>query len=449
MRALKKPILGASLLLGAASIVNPPSLPQNTNYLSAGEQISSTTHVAYRPSSNSYSNAVVGVAPTPGRNGYWAVESNGTLKTYGSALGYGSLAGTKLNQPIVGIAATPDGKGYWLVAADGGIFTFGDAGFYGSTGAIKLNQPIVGMAATPDGKGYWLVAADGGIFTFGDAGFYGTASAGKALIASKDGKGYLILDDQGSPTSLGDAKVIAGAPVVFGSPTTPTPTTNPRLLLPPKNPTGNIAASPNFATTCWQSPNSGACQNLEVAALDSARLNSEGLAPFTLPSNFATLNPAEQTLVIIDIERGSRGLPIFVGLVNQLNVDASRGAAMATDPNYAMETIPGVTGYYGYGSIWAEDYSALAADYDWMYNDGLGSGNLDCTANNTSGCWGHRDNILHSAPGYQLIMGAGYQAMNGMVSLAQIFIAIPQNDVIPASDYSYTWSQAVAAGASF
>ncbi len=84
------------------------------------------------------------------------------------------------------------------MASDGGIFTFGDAAFFGSMGGTRLNQPIVGMAATPTGQGYWEVASDGGIFTFGDAGFYGS-SGGQAggnrfiaMVATPSGQGYLI-----------------------------------------------------------------------------------------------------------------------------------------------------------------------------------------------------------------------------------------------------------------
>ena len=63
----------------------------------------------------------------------------------------GRRGALRLNQPIVAMAATPTGDGYWLVESDGGIFSFGDARFFGSTGALRLNQPIVAMAATPTG----------------------------------------------------------------------------------------------------------------------------------------------------------------------------------------------------------------------------------------------------------------------------------------------------------
>ena len=73
------------------------------------------------------------------------------------------------------MAPTPDGGGYWLVAFDGGIFSFGNATFYGSMGGTRLNQPITGITTGPGGNGYRMVARDGGIFSFGSAPFYGSA----------------------------------------------------------------------------------------------------------------------------------------------------------------------------------------------------------------------------------------------------------------------------------
>ena len=114
------------------------------------------------------------LAPTAGGGGAWMAAVDGGVFTFGDAQFFGSMGGTRLNQPVVGMAATPSGRGYWLVASDGGIFSFGDARFFGSMGGARLVQPVVGMAATPSGAGYWLVAADGGIFAFGDARFFGS-----------------------------------------------------------------------------------------------------------------------------------------------------------------------------------------------------------------------------------------------------------------------------------
>ena len=115
-----------------------------------------------------------GVASLPAGDGYWLVDSTGSVRPHGAAVSYGSMAGRPLNAPIRHIVATPDGRGYWLVASDGGTFSFGDAGFFGSMGGQHLNASVVDLAPTADGRGYWLIASDGGIFAFGDAGFHGS-----------------------------------------------------------------------------------------------------------------------------------------------------------------------------------------------------------------------------------------------------------------------------------
>ena len=146
---------------------------------------------------------VVGLAVTPGGDGYWMVASDGGIFSFGDASFLGSTGAIRLNQPIVGMAPTPTGAGYWLVAADGGIFSFGDARFLGSTGALALNRPIVGMAATPSGLGYWLVASDGGIFAFGDATFRGSTGAVPlnqpivGMASTPTGSGYWLVAADG------------------------------------------------------------------------------------------------------------------------------------------------------------------------------------------------------------------------------------------------------------
>ena len=115
---------------------------------------------------------VVGIAATPGNDGYDLVAADGGVFTYGpGAHFYGSMGGQHLNQPVVGIATDPSTGGYWLVAADGGVFSF-NAPFLGSMGGIAFNKPIVGIAAAPTGDGYYLVASDGGIFAFGPGATY-------------------------------------------------------------------------------------------------------------------------------------------------------------------------------------------------------------------------------------------------------------------------------------
>ncbi len=154
---------------------------------------------------------VVGIAAAPDCQGYWLVAQDGGVFGFGSAGFFGSTGAMRLAAPMVGIAATPTGKGYWLVGADGGVFSFGDAGFFGSTGGKALNAPVVGIAAAPDGRGYWLVAADGGIFNFGSAGFFGSMGSTKlaapvvGVAATATGKGYWLVGADGGVFNFGDA----------------------------------------------------------------------------------------------------------------------------------------------------------------------------------------------------------------------------------------------------
>ncbi len=120
--------------------------------------------------------SVVGMAATPGDNGYVEVDAAGDVATKGGATCYGSMTGIHLNQPIVGVATDPTTGGYWLVASDGGVFAF-NAPFYGSAGSLALNKPVVGIASTRNGNGYRLVASDGGVFDYGSAAFYGSTGS--------------------------------------------------------------------------------------------------------------------------------------------------------------------------------------------------------------------------------------------------------------------------------
>jgi hypothetical protein len=166
--------------------------------------------------------SMVGIAATPDGHGYWLVAADGGVFSFGNAGFYGSEAGHHLNAAVVGITPTPDGQGYSLVAADGGVFTFGDAGFFGSEGSHHLNAPVVGMAATADGRGYWLVAADGGVFTFGDARFYGSEANHHlngpvdGIEATQDGDGYWLVATDGGVFTFGDARFEGSDPAAPG-----------------------------------------------------------------------------------------------------------------------------------------------------------------------------------------------------------------------------------------
>jgi hypothetical protein len=248
----------------------------------------------------------------------------------------------------------------------------------------------------------------------------------------------------GFPTSTPPAAPPSTAP----HPIAPT-TTSAHPIVPPANPTSNVAASPEFATICRPNGNeSGPCLSAIGQATTTARAD-EGLGAMVLPSNFGGLTAGEQLFVLTDIERVDRGLPAVVGMVQQLNDDAQAGAAGNTDPT--PSSLPPGTTALAWTSNWAEAAGPSGSNYNWMYDDGPGSGDLGCTSSNPGSCWGHRDNELGfnasqvAASHGVLVMGAAEAAVSGDApwSSDTELIAL----VTGAPTYTYTWAQAQAAGA--
>ena len=97
--------------------------------------------------------------------GYRLAASDGGVFTYGAFGFYGSMGGTRLNQPVVGVASNPVGPGYWLVASDGGIFSSERR----TSTALRVECTSINQSSAwlqrPTAAGYWLVAADGGVFS--------------------------------------------------------------------------------------------------------------------------------------------------------------------------------------------------------------------------------------------------------------------------------------------
>jgi hypothetical protein len=158
------------------------------------------------------------------------------------------------------------------------------------------------------------------------------------------------------------------------------------------------------------------CAREALAAVDEARA-SEGLGPMYLPRYYPHLTIPEQLLVVVDLEREARGLPIFVGLSKSLDSYAQAGAEAGGDP-------VGPTGAV-WGSNWAGGApSALVSDWVWVYDDGPGGANVDCTPRATLGCWGHRRNVLGDY-GLSPAMGAGAYVGGGGASISALFVGVP------------------------
>ena len=182
------------------------------------------------------------------------------------------------------------------------------------------------------------------------------------------------------------------------------------------DPISNSQLSPATEQACSANELGAACEASVVADINAARA-SEGVPPMTLPPSYNSLTVPQQLLVLANLERIGRGLIPVGGLSAALNATASSAALADADPNPSASNGNALSANWAGGTA-----SPLIADFMWMYDDGLGSGNIDCAYNNQSGCWGHRDDTLYpfSAP---LVMGAAYApATVDGPSLAELFV---------------------------
>jgi uncharacterized protein YkwD len=258
------------------------------------------------------------------------------------------------------------------------------------------------------------------VFTFGDAAYRGSAvgfnasSGGQAVGIIPLGAGYWIPNDLGLVDSVGAPAAPSPAAPVF------------RAALPPAGqpagqlpagvmPSQSVAPSTAFQQTCWVTPlNVSACNSAALADINAARA-AEGYGPLPLASNFSTLGPQSQVLAVANAERSTRGLPALPenpSLDSLAQMGAQANGGQGTDPT-------GPAGYaWGSNIAWG-DPTALAADFGWMYDDGPGSENIDCSYAGASGCWGHRKNILSGWGGQS---GAGVYNHGGTMQLTELFV---------------------------
>ncbi|HXY27176.1 MAG TPA: hypothetical protein VEH82_02760 [Acidimicrobiales bacterium] len=208
-------------------------------------------------------------------------------------------------------------------------------------------------------------------------------------------------------------------------------------ILPPANPSANIA------------PDSGDW----LTAIDDARAQ-EGVGPMGVSElTLSGLSVPEQIFTIVNAERIDRGLPPIDYMTSQLDLYAQGGADAGSDPTFPSSLSGGAPITFG-GSIWAGGLtSTLEADYYWMYDDGWSGGsttNSACSQSDSSGCWGHRDIILHEFGGCPtgpavLSMGAAFSSTGyAGGSLAAIVVS----SCAPPADITATWGQVASTVAS-
>jgi len=160
-----------------------------------------------------------------------------------------------------------------------------------------------------------------------------------------------------------------------------------------------------FVPSSWSGPNPPAnCSTADqpgsgIVLLDFCGATLEGLAPLSLPANWASLSDPEQGFVLMNLERIERGETPIVGISTTLDSYAAQGADANTDPSVSF-----ISDGVG-GSIWASGSFVAVGMPGYLYLDGPGGFNVDCTSSDSSGCWGHRDNILDASTNLALAVG--------------------------------------------
>jgi hypothetical protein len=207
------------------------------------------------------------------------------------------------------------------------------------------------------------------------------------------------------------------------------------------NPTANIPLG-RLPAACRSAPRGSVCERASIVALDRARAKL-GLGRYLVPSDFVTLAPARQWLILANLDRLDYSLRVIAGLNRTLDVIAKQGARHNADPNpWPLLKSLRTGGALGFGSNWGGGMpNALIAYYEWMYDDGYGGPNLDCARRSAPGCWGHRQVILSFPQGGAIAMGGA--VVQGSSSYALTIV----DTSVPVFRYDYTWLQAKADGA--
>ena len=152
-----------------------------------------------------------------------------------------------------------------------------------------------------------------------------------------------------------------------------------------------------------------------------------------LPTNWNSLSPAEQLFTVTNLERTVRGLPPLSAMATALDVAAVQAASVSTDP----APPPGFPWTEWAGNSAITLGNPLEAIYEWMYDDGVGSPNADCSPSNTRACWGHYHNVLLPMACAPCVMGAAWgTSTRGATCMTELLV---ETQGSPALDF--TWAQ--------
>lgn len=113
-------------------------------------------------------------APHPSLQGYWQVDSTGSIWAFGEAEYFDKNESDSHIEPVVAMRPSPTGDGYYTLDVSGKIITYGDAVHRGDLN--QTTNDVRDFALSPSGDGYYVLLEDGTVHTFGDAVYFGDAA---------------------------------------------------------------------------------------------------------------------------------------------------------------------------------------------------------------------------------------------------------------------------------
>lgn len=175
------------------------------------------------------------IAITPSGEGYWVLNTNGTVWCYGDATDFGANVATSDPVLCASLTSHPTEYGFWILRNDGKVFNFGATTHFGSYPTIKVfnglnptdgifqNCSERGMCirSNSDGTGYWILTSNGGVGNFGKAKGFGAPEriyhgdniflqSFWELLPAPDDRGYLLVHASGKISAFGDVKNFGG-----------------------------------------------------------------------------------------------------------------------------------------------------------------------------------------------------------------------------------------------
>lgn len=174
----------------------------------------------------------IDMAPTRTGLGYYLLRRNGTVVAFGDAVHYGNAVDSGNTSDArqytgTGIETHPTLDGYWITDGNGEVQSFGSLPDYGGISPLRSglveNEWVRAIRRNSTGDGYWLLSGGGKVYHKGAATHHGNIPGGQNegegfaklcwdLIPCPDDEGYLILQADGQITPKGEAGCYWGSP---------------------------------------------------------------------------------------------------------------------------------------------------------------------------------------------------------------------------------------------